>query len=305
MTKMRPVFATLAIVCVTLIACKKTTSSTTEEKEDVKISYEVRVKNPDDSVRVEKLLQEGAAQPKDTNLPMFYAKKFIGKPYVAGTLDKDKEEGLVINTEELDCTTFVENVVALTMCTRKKQTTFADFCRALVDIRYIGGEVAYVARQHYFTIWIEDNIKDGIVSDVSLPDAPLTAKRTPHVDYMTKHVESYPMLDAHREWLPKIEAMEKQVNATTFTYIPKEQLVESKRFKEYIHDGDILCIVTDKEGLDISHLGFAIWHDDVLHLMHASSKESNGKKVLDDPMPLHQYLKQQTSSVGIRVIRIN
>lgn len=267
--------------------------------------YEIRIKNANDSAKVEKLLQEGAALPEGTNIPLFYARKFLGKPYVGFTLDKDKEEGLVINTEQVDCTTFVENVVALTMCTRKKQTTFADFCRALVDVRYIGGEVAYTSRQHYFTIWLDDNIKDGIVSDIALPEPPLSAKRTPHVNYMTTHVASYAMLNAHREWLPQIKAMEDKVNAITFTYIPKEQLAKSMRYKEYVHDGDIIGIVTNKAGLDISHVGFAVWHNDGLHLMHASSLDRNGKKVTDDPMTLYQYLKGQSTSVGIRVAHVN
>lgn len=304
---MRTIIAILLIMAVTLIGCTCHSTPPKENEgneEEMKTAYDVRIENPKDSTRIETLLKEGAALPENANIPLFYAKKFIGIPYVGGTLDQDKEEGLVVDLGELDCTTYVENVVALTMCTKKKQTTFKDFCNALVDVRYIGGEVAYTARQHYFTIWIEDNKKDGIVADVSLPESPLSAKRTSYVDYMTKHVESYPMLDAHREWLPEIKAMEQQVNATTFTYIPKEQLAESMRYKEYISDGDILSIVTDKEGLDIAHLGFAIWHDDGLHLMHASSLSRNGKKVTEDTLSLYQYLKEQTSSVGIRVVRI-
>ena len=289
----------------TASAEKKTQQDAPSDAEREKTPpYEIRIKNTNDSARIEKLLQEGAALSENENIPLFFAKKFLGKPYVGGTLDKDKEEGLVINTEQLDCTTFVENVLALTMCTKKKQTSFADFCRALVDVRYIGGEVAYTTRQHYFTIWIEDNIKDGIVADIELPAPPMSAKRKPQVNYMTNHAASYAMLNAHREWLPQIKAMEQQVNGITFTYIPKEQLEKSMRYKEYVHDGDIIGIVTNKEGLDISHVGFAIWHNDGLHLLHASSSNRNGKKVADDPRTMFQYLKEQTSSVGIRVVRI-
>lgn len=47
---------------------------------------------------------------------LWFGKKFIGVPYVGGTLDRAEEEKLVINTSELDCTTFVEIVTALTRC---------------------------------------------------------------------------------------------------------------------------------------------------------------------------------------------
>lgn len=314
---MRKFIATLAMACVALSSCSRQAqpqnvdeNAQTEQQSqtvnnlDKNPPYEIRIKNPDDKGRVERLLQMGVKLPQDENLALFFARKFIGKPYVGHTLDQDKEEGLVVNTEQLDCTTYVENVVALTMCARRQQTRFEDFCRALVEVRYIEGEVAYTARQHYFTIWIEDNIKDGIVANIPLPSAPLSAIRTPYVDYMTTHVASYDMLNAHREWLPMIKALEQKVNKTSFSYIPKEQLARSERYKEYIHDGDIIGIVTNDKGLDISHVGFAVWHEDGLHLMHASSSQRNGKCVVDDPMPLYQYLKNQTKSVGIRVVRI-
>lgn len=37
---------------------------------------------------------------------------FIGTPYVAATLERGDEEQLIINREEVDCTTFVEYVLA-------------------------------------------------------------------------------------------------------------------------------------------------------------------------------------------------
>lgn len=44
---------------------------------------------------------------------------FIGKPYVASTLEKEGEEQLVINLLEVDCTTFVEYVTSLVICSVK------------------------------------------------------------------------------------------------------------------------------------------------------------------------------------------
>ena len=263
--------------------------------------YEVRIKSNGDSARIEGLLKEGAKLKAGENITMFYARKFLGLPYVGGTLDVDKEEGLIINTRQLDCTTFVENVLALTVCTKRGLTSFGDFCNVLVNIRYIGGEVAYTKRQHYFTTWIDDNIRDGFIQNIQWPDAPLTAKRTPKVNYMTTHVEAYKMLNAHREWLPAIKDMENSVNKMQFTYIPKAQLANSDKYKKYISDGDIIGIVTNKQGLDISHVGFAVWHNDGLHLFHASSLR---KKVVDDSITMFQYLQRQKSSVGIRVVKV-
>ena len=268
---------------------------------DQQQSYQISLTHEGDSARIVDLLQQGAALQPEDNIPLFFANQFKGLPYVAFTLDQNKEEKLVINTRGLDCTTFVENVLALTVCVKRGLTSFHDFCDVLTHVRYIHGKVAYTSRQHYFTTWIADNLDDGLVEDIALPQSPLSAKRKPHVDYMTTHVEAYKMLNAHRQWLPAIREMEQEVNGTSFTFIPKAQLRDSNKYREYIHDGDIIGIVTNKKGLDISHVGLAVWHDDGLHLFNASSLH---KKVVDEPMTLYQYLQKQTSSAGIRVVRI-
>ncbi len=280
---------------------KKSDGQTNRSQIKESVDYKVKKANKGEDKTIEAWLAEGKSLKSSDNMVLFYARKFINYPYVAFTLDQDLEESLVVNTKGVDCTTYVEYVMALTICTRRNLTSFDDFCRVLSHVRYVDGKVAYTARQHYFTYWISDNIHEGLVANVTLPPSPLSKTRVPHVDYMTKHVESYKMLNAHRQWLPEIKKMENKVNNTSFTYIPKGQLKDSNKYRKYIKDGDIIGIVTNKAGLDISHVGFAVWHKDGLHLMNASSLH---KKVVDEPMTLYQYLQKQTSSEGIRIVRI-
>ena len=264
--------------------------------------YVISITHPGDSDRVVSLLKEAQTLADSENVIIHYAQKFLGLPYVAHTLDQNDEECLVINTKGLDCTTFVENVTALAICASRKITDFKGFCEVLRQVRYIHGEVAYTSRQHYFTTWMTDNVADQLVSWVPLPKSPLSERRRPHVDFMSSHVSAYRMLNAHQEWLPAITAMEGDVNKTEFAYIPKAQLSNSNQYRDVIRDGDIIGIVTNKAGLDISHVGFARWHKDGLHMMHASSLQ---KKVIDDPTSLYGYLQRQKSAVGIVLTRVN
>lgn len=58
-----------------------------------------------DSILIEKLLRHS-----DTSV-LNYARQFLGKPYVAHTLELyPDDERLVLNTSELDCTTYVDVV---------------------------------------------------------------------------------------------------------------------------------------------------------------------------------------------------
>lgn len=121
-----------------------------------------------DSIRIINLLKQAKAlKTKPANWMLWFGKQFVGIPYVGGTLDRTKEEVLIVNTRELDCTTYVEMVTALTMCAQKHETSFASFCEHLKHVRYVGGEVSYVKRQHYFTIgWTI--MKRRVLSETSL-----------------------------------------------------------------------------------------------------------------------------------------
>lgn len=66
-----------------------------------------------DSIRVEKWLNEAITLPKDSCHTLYFAKQMLGVPYVAGTLDGNPSEELVVRTDALDCTTFVETVLAV------------------------------------------------------------------------------------------------------------------------------------------------------------------------------------------------
>ena len=255
-----------------------------------------------DSIRAEKIMREAASQPAGTNTIVYIGRKLLGVPYVAQTLEKGKTESLVINTTQLDCTTFVENVLAMYLCVKNKKTRFADFCNNIRQIRYAGGKGDYPSRLHYFSTWIENNSVKGLVKEVSAPNPPFTATQTIKANFMSTHSDRYPMLKGNAAYLKEIVKAEKAVSGKTVRYIPTSMLNKSKLLRKAVKDGDILALVTKKAGLEISHVGYAVWHKDgKLHLMNASSLEH---KVIDDKVSLYDYMKKHPSNLGIRVVRV-
>ena len=255
-----------------------------------------------DISRINSLLREASQlKEKPKSWMLWFGKKFIGVPYVGGTLDRAEEEKLVINTSELDCTTFVEIVTALTRCmSGNGKRDFSDFCRQLQHVRYINGEIAYEKRQHYFTVWISDNAEEGIVTDIQ-NNPPFTKVQHVSVNWMTTHQQSYKMLKNNAKRLQGIKALEEQISGKSYRYIPKEQIVDSRLFRNTIHNGDILVMITNKKGLDTTHIGIASWHQDGLHMLNASSIH---KKVIDEPMLLRTYMMKHPIQIGIRVCRV-
>ena len=255
-----------------------------------------------DSLFVTAALQEARSLPRTTNFPLHFARKFLGRPYVAHTLEGNDPEVLVVNTRQLDCTTLVENVTALTLCTYRNLYTWRDFLNALVEMRYRGGQLdGYTSRLHYFTDWIDDNTRKEMVSEVQLQQEPFSAVQTIDVNYMSQHPQAYQALKTHPEMVPLIKAQEDSLNGRQYRYIPKQDVVDTKAMRNAVRDGDIIAITCKKDGLDIAHLGFAVWRNDGLHLLNASQLH---KKVVEEPMTMGQYLQKHPSHTGIRVVRI-
>ena len=252
-----------------------------------------------DSVRVEALLRENAGE----NDVLFYARKFIGVPYVAATLEKCDPEQLVVNLRQMDCTTLVETTLALAMTRRQQQTSFADYCRNLMTLRYWQGNMnGYLSRLHYFTWWMHDNINKGVVKEVR-DDEHFTTPIIVNNFYMSVHADKYKFLKMHPEWVDSIAQLERKYNGADGYYLAEAKTALSKNELRTVQSGDVVAIVTKKAGIDYSHLGFAVWgKDNRLHLLNASSIHH---KVVEEPKTLRQYLKEHPSSVGIIVLRLN
>ena len=251
-----------------------------------------------DSVKICQLL--GQAN-RETSV-LWLARQFLGVPYVAHTLEVNDDERLVVNTRQLDCTTFVETVTALKLCAQAGKRSFADYQAVLRQLRYRQGRMAgYPSRLHYFTDWIRDKADMQLVTDVQQPNPPFTAVQTVNVNYMSTHPTAYKALKANAALIPEIRAQEQSLTGMKVRYIPKRLLRNSALLRKAVKDGDILAITCNKKGLDIAHLGFAVWRKDGLHLLNASQLH---KRVVTEPMTLRQYLQKHSSHTGIRIIRI-
>jgi hypothetical protein len=253
-----------------------------------------------DSIRVEKWLKEAASLPKDSCRTLHFAKQMLGVPYVAGTLDGNEEEQLVVRTDALDCTTFVETVLAFCIANKRGERDFKGFKKALTDVRYRDGILnGYTSRLHYFSDWIRNNEQMGFVKECTSETACAQPKEL-WLDFMTTHVDSYLPMKKDASLVDEMAAQEKNWQGTVVSYIPKEKLdLSSDELK--IKDGDVLALVTNIKGLDIVHVGFAFWREGKLHLLHASS---SAKKVIEDPKTQYESSKNTKAHIGVRAIRV-
>ncbi len=264
----------------------------------------------EDSLRVVELLEKGARQYKSLptgedlgEVALYYARQLMNLPYVAHTLEiKGQSEHLAINLQSLDCTTLVENCCALALTTSHGSKDWRDYLSWLQKLRYDAGKIdGYKSRNHYFSQWIQSGTRLGMVGEV-VPPSDISVPMKLNLTYMSEHPDAYPLLKVDMNERKLIREMEKRASGAIIRYIPKERVGDSKKTLSCIKDGDIIAITTNKKGLDVSHIGFAVWGTDgKLHLLNASSIH---KKVVLEPMTLYQYMQKHPSQTGIRVIRL-
>ena len=255
--------------------------------------------NGQDRLKIEQWLQEAQGLPQDSCRTLHFAKKMLGVPYVAGTLDGNEEEQLVVRIDALDCTTFVETVLAFCIADKRGERDFEGFKKALTDVRYRDGILnGYTSRLHYFSDWIRNNEQMGFVKECTSETACSQPKEL-WLDFMTTHVDSYLPMKKDPELVKEMAAHEKNWQGMVVSYIPKENLnLSSDELK--IKDGDVLAMVTNIKGLDIVHVGFAFWKEGKLHLLHASS---SAKKVIEDPQTQYESSGKTKAHIGLRAIR--
>ena len=248
---------------------------------------------------VEKWLAEAVSLPKDSCRTLHFAKKMLGVPYVAGTLDENEKEQLVVRLDALDCTTFVETVLAFCMADKRGERDWKGFKKALTDIRYRDGLLnGYASRLHYFSDWIRNNEQMGFVRECTSESACAQSQEL-WLDFMSTHVDSYLPMKKNPELVKDIALYETEWQGVSISYIPKDKLnLSSDDLK--IKNGDILAITTNIKGLDVVHVGFAYWKGEELHLLHASS---NAMKVIEDAQSLYDYSKNKKAHTGVRAIR--
>ena len=252
-----------------------------------------------DTTRITNILIEAEKISKPGDRISAIAHKFIDVPYVAGTLE-DSVERTTVNLDQLDCTTFVETVMALAYTAGERRTSWRDFVYNLRRMRYRGGEVkGYPSRLHYISDWVVDNSHRGNFTEVT-DRIPQNRSVIKTLNFMTRNRKLYPAL-ADSAHFAKMKEVEQGYINHQFPVV-KTNSLGNKAVSQSLREGDIVALVTSNKNLDVSHLGIITIVNGKPHLLHASASL---KKVTVTTVPLIDFLRKNPSLTGIRVFRLN
>jgi hypothetical protein len=163
-------------------------------------------------------------------------------------------------------------------------------------MRYRGGRRAgYASRLHYFSEWISDGEKRGLVKNLGQELGGTNDTRP--LRFMTGHRSSYPAL-ADDAVFARIGEMEKSLDSNPRWVIPTEKIAD---VQDRIQTGDVLAFATAIPGIDVTHAAFAYrGTDNVLRVLHAPL---SGGAVERTRTTLPEYVARITRSTGILIAR--
>jgi hypothetical protein len=227
-----------------------------------------------------------------------------GTPYVPDTLEEYLRSGgsalqepLTISLAHFDCVTLVESCLAVARLARgDKAPTWKRFGQEIERMRYRGGKrTGYTSRLHYFSEWITDGEKRGLMKDMGKELGGTSDSRP--LRFMTEHRDEYPAL-ANNSVFDDIEEIERRISRTPRHVVAIERI---SQVAGHIETGDVLGFATRIAGLDVTHTAFAYRDKDaVLRVLHAPL---SGGVVEITRATLPEYVAAIKRSTGILVAR--
>jgi hypothetical protein len=206
------------------------------------------------------------------------------------------QEVLVVNLRLFDCVTFVESMISLSQTHRVANPTFDVFKEKLKHLRYRNGRIDYAARLHYFSDWLFENEKQGIIKQITKDlEGEIYPKK---VFYMSYKKDTMYGNMADPLTYETIKNVENDITTREKIYIPKNKVAAMQHL---LKDGDIIGITNKTDGMDMAHAGIIVRVDGQAHLMHASSQY---RKVIITEGPLSDYLLKNKMQTGIMVARL-
>jgi len=260
----------------------------------------VNLKSMRDRNEVESLISGAKVMPPQRRIE-FISKYLLGRKYHPETRTRIKKqhapkapkkeatndqplpvEFLRSSLTYLDCMTYVEHVLAMAAC---QKASYNDFLQQLIDVMFDAGGRPLMNhhRNHFTSHWGVVNERKGYLTDVARhhPKALSRGLYLNRVDNnRTYYIEDRFMI-----------AEEPQL----MWYFPVAAVLDGSA---PLQSGDIVAMVTDKEGLDVTHMGFYIEQNQKRWLRHASLKLN---RVTDQD--LAEYLRDGKHIKGLMAFR--
>lgn len=167
--------------------------------------------------------------------------RFLGYSYKPNPLigSADAPEVFTAHFDGFDCVTYIETILALA-----RASNVDHFVTSLRNIRYEQGRVQWERRNHYMTVWLRNNMREGIIRPVAMRTVPLVSRE--------RVLNGVPGLAARR---------------TRVKCVPKRGV---SRLAAHLQTGDLIFFASTRKNLDVFHAGIIVRDGERILMRHAS-----------------------------------
>lgn len=260
----------------------------------------VNLKSMRDRNEVEKLISGAKDMPTQRRIE-FISKYLLGRKYHPETRTRIKKqqapkapkkeatndkplpvEFLRSSLTYLDCMTYVEHVLAMAA---SQKASYSEFLQRLIDVMFDAGgkQLMNHHRNHFTSHWGVVNERKGYLIDIARHHLKAVSRGL----YLNR-------VGSNRTYYIEDRFMI-AVEPSLMWYFPVTAVLDGSAG---LQSGDIVAMVTDKEGLDVTHMGFYIEQNDKRLLRHASLKVN---RVTDQD--LAEYLRDGKHIKGLMAFR--
>jgi hypothetical protein len=207
------------------------------------------------------------------------------------------DEPLTLSLTRFDCVTLVESCLGVARVAGSvTEPSWQQLGKEVERMRYRDGKRrGYASRLHYFSEWIQDGSRRGLVRDVG-QDLGGVADSRP-LRFMTEHRDKYPAL-SDAGVFREIKDVERRLERTPRWVVPTKRIPQ---LVDRIETGDVLAFATEIDGLDVTHAALAYrGKDGVLRVLHAPL---SGGVVEVTTSTLPEYVAAIKRSTGVLVAR--
>src|ERR1700735_3056012 len=179
--------------------------------------------------RVEQLLSKIKSDRSAGSRIDVLSRQFLGRPYKTNPLigSADTAEVFMVSLDGFDCVTYIETVVALA-----RASNVDSFTEWLRKIRYESGRIQWDRRNHYMTLWIRNNVREGIIRRLSM-----AAVATVNIERVLNVV-------------PGLAPRRIRIRCVTKRAVPQ--------YAKRLRNGDLICFASTHKHLDVFHAGIIV-----------------------------------------------
>ncbi|MUH03416.1 DUF1460 domain-containing protein [Bombella sp. ESL0387] len=214
-----------------------------------------------------------------------------GTPYLAQPLigSANTAEELILSWRGVNCMTFVEIILAASQSFNVEQ-----FIHALIATRYSHHHVSFTERRHFLSDWLHGS--PVLCRDLSPKFSyAQRVEKTLNLKLSSSNNPDNGHEKTQDRYVPGIPLKKRLI-----TYLPTRPLLDDLQtggVRKIVKTGDVIGIYSPLAGLDVFHIGLAIWHGRTLLFRNASSLPEH-RYVVDTP--LDHYLQERRGAIIYR-----